>query len=736
MEMGSTQSFSTDIKQYLSLFWHWLWLLVILSILAGAFTYFFSYRQPKIYQASATVIIDQPSIYYDYYTIAYINESLAQTFSKLMVQQPTLEGVIQRLDLNLSVSQLGQSLKVEPIPDTQLLRISIEDTDPERAAEVVNTIGIVFAEENQQMQASRYKDTKDSLQTQMQTIDQQVQDTSKALDAIASTTEINTQGDILQVQLDTYREIYQALLTQIVTIESQPSSSENNPSDTGDVPLDQSFEEQRLTAVETKILDLSGQIKALGWVRDAQYDLLTTQLSAYESLYQKLLSDLVLSSDNSGDILGNVGDTTDIETLSAQLEVTEAQIQELTLEINKTGGGGDGVERDRLESNLALYRQTYANLVQSYEQVRLAEIQNTTRVDLVQPATPPTNPIRPNVTQNTMLGALVGLLVGAGIAFLIEMLDDTVNHPDDIEKLTNLPTLAGIAHIAGERYRDKLVTVQYPRSPISEAYRSLRTNIQFATIDLPENKKILVTSPNPMEGKSVTVANLAAVIAQAGNKVLVMDTDLRKPVQHRLFQLPNKTGLTDFLLGVNENQIQDEIKSLISWCIQKTDVEGLNILTSGSLPPNPSELLGSEKMKNTLAALSEFYDYIIMDSPPELIVTDAAVISSQTDAVVLVINANATTKHQLKQAVESLRGLNRKNGLIGVVLNDLSAKRNSYYHNYYYYKKSYYRDGYTGYGMGSDNRSSRILNGKLFRSLTGKSKKERDSQKTETPVKK
>ncbi len=356
-----------------------------------------------------------------------------------------------------------------------------------------------------------------------------------------------------------------------------------------------------------------------------------------------------------------------------------------------------------LESKLRSLQNNYSSLLASSQQ----GASNT--LNIIEPATIPTAPIGSNVLMTVLSAAAIGLVLAAGAAYLLEYLDNTVKDPDEIKKLTDLPTLAGIAHISGERYREKLITIQHPRSPISEAYRSLRTNIQFSIIDFPGNKKLLVTSPNPTEGKSITVANLGAVFAQAGNQVLVMDTDLRKPVQHRLFQLSNKTGLTDFLLGVNESQIKDEVKSLIKWCMQKTEVEGLHVLTSGPLPPNPSELLGSEKMRKTLATLSEIYDYIIMDSPPGLIVTDAAVMSTQADGVLLVVNARGTTRNQLKQSVEELRDLNQRAGLIGVVLNDLTAKRDGYYNHYYYYSSSNSLDEHAGYGMEADNKKKGLF---------------------------
>lgn len=423
--------------------------------------------------------------------------------------------------------------------------------------------------------------------------------------------------------------------------------------------------------------------------------------------------------------------------INAQLDDLEVKIQETQKEIN------DNVEKlknmisarqiaDAQTQNNALQNKLYS-LQNNYSSLLASSQQGAfNTLSVIEPAVIPVNPVGPDIPMTVLSSAAIGLVLAAGAAYLLEYMDNTIKHPDDIKAIANLPTLAGIAHINGDRYREKLVTITHPRSPISEAYRSLRTNIQYSLIDKPESKKILVSSPNPTEGKSVTVANLAIVIAQAGNKVLILDTDLRKPVQHRLFQLKNKTGLTDFLLHVEESIVHDDTESLVNWCVQETEINNLHVLSSGSLPPNPSELLGSEKFKKTISILSKIYDYMIFDSPPELIVTDTAVLSPLTDAVLIVVNAQSTTKNQLKQSIDEFNGLNLNPGVIGVVLNDLSAKRNGYYYHYYYYKSNYYRDGTKGYGMEDGSDGNGFHPGKsvkrLFRRKGKKSKSKKSSQ--------
>ncbi len=334
-----------------------------------------------------------------------------------------------------------------------------------------------------------------------------------------------------------------------------------------------------------------------------------------------------------------------------------------------------------LQSKLNTLQTNYANLLATSR----SNATNTLRV--IEPAFVPENPVGPNVGLTSIASAGIGLLLAASATFLLEYLDNTVKSPNDIDRLTQLPMLTGIAWIKGDEPKDKLITIAQPRSPISEAYRKLRTGIQFATIDSPSRTSILVTSTNPTEGKSVTVANLAVVVAQAGNRVLVVDADLRRPSQHKIFSLPNNRGLTNFLLKIQPQSPNGETDLLLNQIVDPTGVEGLYVMTSGPIPPNPSELLGSSKMLGTLDYLCGRFDMVIVDSPPVMAVTDAVVLSTQVDSVVVVAEAGRTQRAPLRQTVEHLRDV--KANLVGVVLNRLTSRGDGYY---YYYRNAYYLD--------------------------------------------
>ncbi|MDR3587310.1 MAG: CpsD/CapB family tyrosine-protein kinase [Desulfosporosinus sp.] len=216
-----------------------------------------------------------------------------------------------------------------------------------------------------------------------------------------------------------------------------------------------------------------------------------------------------------------------------------------------------------------------------------------------------------------------------------------------------------------------LISLEQTKSPISEAFRMLRTNVQFANVD-SKVKKIMITSSGPGEGKSFTVANLAVSMAQSGKTVIVIDADLRKPVQHKLFGLNNGEGLSVVLA-----QGQDYRE-----CIQETAVPGVMVLTAGLIPPNPAELVGSRRMKRLIEEVSKQFDIVLIDTPPIIAVTDAAIIAQEVDGVVLVLASGEVNKANAQRAKELLDNVGSK--ILGVVLNKVNTKIGNYYCGNYY----------------------------------------------------
>lgn len=508
-----------ELRQYVTLLRKWVWLIILCTVLAGTVAYIVSRNSQKIYQASTTLMVNQaanPSsaaVYSDILT----SERLARTYASLLVSGPVLEETATRL--GISARDLDRSITVTPVRDTQLLTIKVEGPDPVLAADIANTLPLVFIEQNREWQLGRVVESRANLEEEID----------------------NTLSDIARTQ---------------------------------------------------------DELKA----------------------------------------------------------------------------ATDDATRNRLEASLAQYRSTYSNLVASFQQAKLAEAQSLNNIVVADQSSVPVNPIRPRTSTNALLAAVVGAMIALGAAFLIEYLDDTIKTPDDISRVSGLSTLGAIARLKDTGATRQLIAWLRTKAPESEAYRTLRTNIQFSSVDKPV-RTLLITSSSPGEGKSTTTANLAVVLAQTGQRVIVVDTDLRRPVQHKIFGVPNNIGLTTALLNGE--------KIVLDGYLQPTEVENLHVLTSGPIPPNPSELLGSHRMARLIETLAEQADIVLFDSPPVLAVTDAVVMGRQVDGVMLVADAGATREQALAGATQELRKTGAN--VLGVALNRMDARRGGYYYYYYYY---------------------------------------------------
>ncbi len=339
-------------------------------------------------------------------------------------------------------------------------------------------------------------------------------------------------------------------------------------------------------------------------------------------------------------------------------------------------------EKASLETKVTQYREIYSNLLQSYESVRLSEAQSVSSVVQVEQATAALSPIRPKVLQNTLLAVVAGMLLAAGGVVAREAVDDTIKAPDEIARKFGLPVLGVINH-QNNGLDDSPITLKEPKSPTAEAYRTLRTNINYASVDKPL-RTLLVTSPEPGEGKTTTLSNLAVVLAQNGKQVIVADCDLRHPRTHVAFRLNNRKGISSLFT---------ESSYVLDGSCQPSGVENLSVVTTGSLPPNPSELLGSKRMQAILKAMTENADVVLVDTPPTLAVTDAAVLAPIVDGVLVVVRPGKTRQSALRHTLEQLQQVGAR--VLGIVLNDVTTHRSAYSYHYKYYRNyAAYQDYY------------------------------------------
>jgi capsular exopolysaccharide synthesis family protein len=352
------------------------------------------------------------------------------------------------------------------------------------------------------------------------------------------------------------------------------------------------------------------------------------------------------------------------------------QVADLSQKISDTNkalaNSNSDSEHIQLEARLTEYTRLYSDMVMTYEEVRLSEAQTSSNVVVTEPGMPNNIPVSPHTSINTMLAALVGMLMVSGAIFIIGFLDDTIKNPEELQRKFNIPILGVIAR--HEIVEGKPISEAEPRSPVAESFRALRTNITFSSVDATL-RRIVITSPTPQDGKSTIAANLAVVMAQSEKKIVLIDADLRRPKLHHYFGLLNRFGLSDLFVQPVDN---------IGEALQPTSSVRLAVITSGSLPPNPSELLTSQRMGTILEKLMQGFDTILIDTPPILSVTDAAALTQAVDGVILVAKPGTTKMSDFRQSIETLKAV--KANILGVVLNEVNPASRKYG---YYYKHGY-----------------------------------------------
>lgn len=328
----------------------------------------------------------------------------------------------------------------------------------------------------------------------------------------------------------------------------------------------------------------------------------------------------------------------------------------------------------KVRSNDPQIAANVANAV-SQQYLRLMEELKFSSIMVLSSANVPTTPVKPLKTLNVAMAVLFGAILSLITALILEHMDNTIKSGEDVTRMVDQTVLAMIPRKEGHKNQKKtngmgLITFEDPKSAISEAYRDFRTNLGFLGLEHPF-QTVLVTSPLAEDGKSTVAANLAIVKAQAGYKVMLVDCDLRKPVVHTIFKVPNIKGFTDCMFSETDPNDASHSMTIIN----------LTVMTSGKIPPNPAEILSSERARKFWIKLKTRYDYIFIDSPPLLAVTDASILAAQVDATVLVFSSGFTRLDAALLAIDKLT--RAKSRLLGVVLNHIKIEKGDYYGGYY-----------------------------------------------------
>ncbi|HXF42498.1 MAG TPA: polysaccharide biosynthesis tyrosine autokinase [Pyrinomonadaceae bacterium] len=611
---------------------------------------------------------------------------------------------------------LSSGLTVEQIERTSIVNLSIQSTNPELAAKVSTKLAEVFRERDAESETAGARKAVADLDKSIEELNKTISDQELELieEMRKSNLPLQEKGqDLAAARLTQLSEAYMRAMQERRQLESRYNAAvaANSRGEGASIPeITESkiyqdavrLSTERRSKLQDDIREIERQIQAAETQKSELLVKYTEEYPEVKKLNERIAS-LKTSKEKMekevSDIIERDKQRVDKDAVAGALVSLKSQLESKIREENQAR---EAYDRESALSNLQGQAQTRLttlkrgietnrNLLDTYMQRKKEQelaIANSQpdNIKIAAPADTPTAPVGPQRGRNIMIAFLVSLMAGIGLAFLLDYLDDSVKTSEDISRHLGLPTLALIPYyILNEKRKllaagsngspgTALVTLEEQQSPMAEAYRHLRTSLLFSSAGKPP-QSILITSSQPAEGKTTTAVNTAITLAQAGVDVIIVDCDLRRPRLHNYFDLENSKGLTNYLSGDKNTE------NLIKSC---RDLPRLKVITSGPIPPNPAELLSSNEMRNLIQFLRSRYKHIIIDSPPAISFTDAAILSTIVDGVVIVAMAGKSSLHLMRRFKQRLTTIGAR--IYGVVLNGL--KSNSI--EYEYYSSSYY----------------------------------------------
>ncbi len=711
----------------------WVWiscLVTIFSIVAIA-----SLKMTPVYDANGTIEINKPDSSLNFqnsatFSLDYYDPTELETELKILQSDLLALQVIRELNLDRRPEFSGQAppppsstldlapdplqtdpsraaamvggfkgnLRVALSPNTRIIEVHYRSSDPQMAAAVVNTLMKTYVENNfkarfeSTMQASDWlgKQLVD-LQMKVETSQEKLVRYQKEHDILGVDEKSNitmTKLDELNKQLtsaESERMEKEALYRLVESGDPDAITSSAGGLDAAGGSQSQS-DSQLLESLLAKRADLKIQTADLSTQFGPSYPKLgqlNNQLKEIDAQVQAEMKQIA------GKIRGQY--TTALQRENMLHDALEQQKQEAN-KLNESA-----IEYNLLKRDVETNRTLYEGLLEKLKEAGVSAGLKSNNFRIVDSARPPTGPVEPNIPRNLAFAVVLGLTSGIGLAFLLEALDNTVRTTEQAHLISGLASL-GMIPLGSRSAREglnpkrlviatsneavELVTQVRPQSQMAESYRALRTSLLLSNLGAPP-KVIMVTSALPQEGKTTTSINCAVVLAQKGVRVLLIDADLRRPSIHKTLGMGPHSGLSNVLTG----------SATLEQAITRTAVlPNLFVMTAGTPPPNPAELLASANMRDVLAQLREEYDHIVIDTPPSLSVTDAVVLSPRADAVVLVIRSGQTSKQALRRSRDLLTQVNAK--VVGVLLNAVDLRSPDYYYYYEYQGKyaGYYRE--------------------------------------------
>jgi len=633
--------------------------------------------QTPVYRATAVVRIETeaPDIVGFKEVVAlglqnyWASKEFYETQFRIIRSRPVATEVIEKLKLNQQPPFANQPnpeeiltnmIEINPIKSSQLVAISINNPDPALATKIANTLAEVYRNQNLRRKITASREALTWLEKEQTSLGTGVRAAEQALQDFLMAHNITSFEDRQNIVTQRVQQLSDALTqAQRARINSQVAYENarrlKNEGKAFSIP--EVIANQLISNLKEKLIMLQEEQSKLAKKYTPGHPKMKAVLNQIDEVTQRINEEVNV-------IIGGLAssyqqDLDREKKLNAELEQAKQDALRLSaLEIDYRA------RKREAESTSVLFDE----LQKRRKETEITSSLPANNISIIEPALTPKDPIRPRKRMNVMLGALLGLLGGIGLAFFLEYMDTTVKTSEDLERTVKAPFLGIIPSFSSdeESKPDELFTFRYPKSSITESVRSIRTAGK-------ELRRLLVTSAGPQEGKSTAVINLGVIFAQGGKRVLLIDSDLRRPRLHRAFNVSRDHGLTELIMGT----------ARIDDVIIHTEVPGVDLIPCGPIPPNPSELLGTPRMRELGEELAGRYDLILYDSPPVVAVTDAVVMSKSVDGVVLIAKAGKTTREILLKAARQLDDVGGH--ILGTVLNDFNIRGAGYRYYYYYY---------------------------------------------------
>jgi len=568
-----------------------------------------------------------------------------------------------------SIDALLGMLTVSPVKNSRLLTLTARSFDPALATSVVNAHAEGFIEQNAEFKFQTSVEAGKWLNERLDEQRTEVDNAERALQAYRESHAVIPSDDSENVTVQKLAQLSSAYTSariatqQKEVVYNQLVAIGNNEAALAAFPpvLTNSVVQAQKTELATF---KRNEEELLSQGFDINHPRVKTVRSSIDAAEAKLQTEIQ-----------NV-----VKALRTDFEASQAQERSLGAALKAQNDEAlamsqDSIQFGILKREVDSARLIFQSLLQSSKETGISSQQRTTNVRIVDPAEQPRSPSSPNRSLNMQMGVLGGLLLAFGLALFFEYIDDRIKHPDEIKAYLGVPLLGLLPAVRGVDKADSypvLGGVAWPK--LNEAFRTLRTNVIFSSAE-QGCRSVVVTSTGPNEGKTLVAGNLARSLAETGLRVLVIDADLRRPQQHKVFEMDQEPGLSNLIVG--------GIKA--SEAIRKTSVPGLWVLPAGRIPPNPAELLASVRFHEFFRTLSEHFDWVVVDTPPVMAVSDASVVANMVTGVMFVVRAEAVSRLAVQAAFEQLD--NARANIIGAVLNRVDLDRHSYYYSQYYRKE-------------------------------------------------